>query len=271
MKEAQRVGTVNIAASTESENFARIPRQDELKLTPNAAYVHMTTNNTLFGTEWTKEPAVGDVPLVADTSSDMFSRPIDVSKYGLIYAGAQKNLGPSGVTLVIIREDLLARSSKSLHTMLNYAVHAENGSMYNTPPCFGIYLMGLVMKWALAEGGLEAIGKHNERKAAKLYAEIDRTGFYRGTAEKASRSRMNITFRLPSEELESGVREAVDRRGSRRPQGPSFGRRHARVDLQRVPGGRRRRAGLVHAGVREEERLEQDSAESGISDSGGRL
>jgi phosphoserine aminotransferase len=203
VKEASRVGHVNIAASTESENFSRIPRQDELLLTPNAAYVHMTTNNTLFGTEWAREPEVGSVPLVADTSSDMFSRPIEVSKYGLIYAGAQKNLGPSGVTLVIIREDLLARSSKTLHTMLNYAVHAENGSMYNTPPCFGIYLMGLVMKWALAQGGLKAIAETNERKAGKLYAEIDRSGFYRGTAEKGSRSRMNITFRLPSEELEN--------------------------------------------------------------------
>jgi phosphoserine aminotransferase len=210
VKEAQRVGTVNIAGTTESENFARIPRQDELKLTPGAAYVHMTTNNTLFGTEWVSEPGVGDVPLVADTSSDMFSRPIDVSKYGLIYAGAQKNLGPSGVTLVIVREDLLARSSKSLHTMLNYAVHAENGSMYNTPPCFGIYLMGLVMKWALGQGGLEAIGKQNERKAARIYAEIDRSGFYKGTAEKASRSRMNITFRLPSEDLEKAfVKEST--------------------------------------------------------------
>ena len=203
VKEAQRVGTVNIAATTEKENFARIPRQDEIKLTPGAAYVHITTNNTLFGTEWTREPQVGETPLVADTSSDMFSRPIDVAKYGLIYAGAQKNLGPSGVTLVIIREDLLARSSKSLHTMLNYAVHAENGSMYNTPPCFGIYLMGLVMKWALAQGGLAEMAKRNERKAAKLYAEIDRSGYYRGTADKASRSRMNITFRLPSEELEN--------------------------------------------------------------------
>ena len=203
VKEAQRVGTVNIAASTENENFARIPRQDEIRLTPGAAYVHITTNNTLFGTEWGREPQVGDTPLVADTSSDMFSRPIDVAKYGLIYAGAQKNLGPSGVTLVIVREDLLARSSKSLHTMLNYAVHAENGSMYNTPPCFGIYLMGLVMKWALAQGGLQEMAKRNERKAAKLYAEIDRSGFYRGTADKASRSRMNITFRLPSEELEN--------------------------------------------------------------------
>ena len=202
VKEAQRVGTVNIAASTESDNFTRIPRQDELKLTPGAAYVHFTTNNTLFGTQWKAEPTVGDAPLVADTSSDMFSRPIDVAKYGLIYAGAQKNLGPSGVTLVIVREDLLARSAKSLPTMLNYAVHAENGSMYNTPPCFGIYLMGLVMKWALGEGGLQAIARRNERKAGKLYAEIDRTGFYRGTAEKGSRSLMNVTFRLPSEDLE---------------------------------------------------------------------
>ena len=203
VKEAKRVGAVHIAGSTESENFARIPRQDELQLTADAAYVHVTTNNTLYGTQWAGEPNVGGVPLVADTSSDMFSRPIDVAKYGLIYAGAQKNLGPSGVTLVIVREDLLSRSSKSLHTMLNYATHAENGSMYNTPPCFGIYLMGLVMKWARAEGGLEAIAARNERKAAALYAEIDRTGFYRGTAETASRSRMNVTFRLPSEELEA--------------------------------------------------------------------
>jgi phosphoserine aminotransferase len=213
VKEAQRVGTVHVAASTESENFARIPRQDELSLTPGAAYVHFTTNNTLFGTEWKSEPAVGDVPLVADTSSDMFSRPIDVAKYGLIYAGAQKNLGPSGVTLVVIREDLLARSAKSLHTMLNYAVHAENGSMYNTPPCFGIYLMGLVMKWALAQGGLAAIGATNARKAAALYAEIDRTGFYRGTAAKDSRSQMNVTFRLPSEDLENAFVKAATAAG----------------------------------------------------------
>ena len=202
VKEAQRVGKINIAASTEPEHFARLPRQDELKLTPAAAYVHFTSNNTLFGTQWKTEPVVGDVPLVADTSSDMFSRPIDVAKYGLIYAGAQKNLGPSGVTLVIIRNDLLSRSDKSLPTMLNYAVHAENGSMYNTPPCFGIYLMGLVAKWAIAEGGLPAVARRNERKAAKLYAEIDRSGFYRGTAAQDSRSLMNVTFRLSNEELE---------------------------------------------------------------------
>jgi len=203
VKEAQRVGTVHVAGSTEAEQFVRVPRQDELSLTAGASYVHFTTNNTIFGTQWTAEPEVGEAPLVADTSSDMFSRPIDVSKYGLIYAGAQKNLGPSGVTLVIIREDLLARSQKSMHTMLSYATHAANQSMYNTPPCFGIYLMGLVMQWALAQGGLEAVGRVNARKAATLYAEIDRSGFYRGTAQKDSRSQMNITFRLPSEELEA--------------------------------------------------------------------
>jgi phosphoserine aminotransferase len=213
VKEAQRVGTVHIAGSTENESFARIPRQDELTLTPGAAYVHFTTNNTLYGTEWTSEPAVGDAPLVADTSSDTFSRPLDIAKYGLIYAGAQKNLGPSGVTLVIVRDDLLARSSKSLHTMLNYAVHAENGSMYNTPPCFGIYLMGLVMQWALAQGGLAAVAAVNARKAAALYAEIDRTGFYRGTAQPDSRSRMNVTFRLPSEELEDRFVKAATAAG----------------------------------------------------------
>ena len=202
LKEAQRVGTVNVAGSTEAENFSRIPRQDELKLTPDAAYVHFTSNNTLFGTQWKTEPSVGGVPLVCDTSSDMLSRPIDFVKYGLIYAGAQKNLGPSGVTLVIVREDLLARSSKTLPTMLNYGVHVENGSMYNTPNTFGIYLMGLVLKWALAQGGLAEVGKRNERKAAKLYAEIDRSGFYKGTAAKDSRSLMNVTFRLQNEDLE---------------------------------------------------------------------
>ena len=202
VKEAQRVGTVNIAGSTEAENFARIPRQNELKLTPNAAYVHFTSNNTIFGTQWRSEPEVGQVPLVCDASSDIFSRPIDFARYGLVYAGAQKNLGPSGVTLVIVREDLLGRSAKSLPTMLNYAVHAENGSMYNTPPTFGIYLMGLTAKWALAQGGLTGVAAANERKAGKLYTEIDRTGYYRGTAQEDSRSLMNVTFRLPNEDLE---------------------------------------------------------------------
>ena len=202
IKEAKKVGTVNVAASTKSENYSRIPLPSELKLTPGAAYVHMTSNNTIEGTEYKELPAIGDVPLVSDTSSDMFSHPIDVSRHALIYSGAQKNMGPAGVTVVIIRDDMLARSSKSLPTMLNYAVQAENGSMYNTPPAFAVYALGLVMKWLGAQGGLAAIAVSNERKAAKLYAEIDRTGFYRGTADKACRSLMNVTFRLASEELE---------------------------------------------------------------------
>ena len=202
VKEAKRVGGVKIAATTEAENFARVPRQEELTLDPNAAYVHYTTNNTIFGTEFQYVPAVGSVPLVTDASSDIFSRPIDVSKYALIYAGAQKNLAPAGVTLVVIREDMLKRTPSSLATMLQYGVHVENKSMYNTPPVFAIYIMRLVLAWLLKQGGLAAVEKRNARKADKLYAEIDRSGFYRGHAKNDSRSRMNVTFRLPSEELE---------------------------------------------------------------------
>lgn len=202
IKEAKKAGNVNVAASTKAENYSRVPTQSELKLTPGAAYVHMTSNNTIEGTEFKQLPDVGDVPLVSDTSSDMFSRPIDVARHGLIYSGAQKNMGPAGVTVVIVREDLLARSQKTLPTMLNYAVHAENKSLYNTPPAFAVYTTGLVMKWLIQQGGLAAIAKVNERKAAKLYSEIDRTGFYRGTAANDSRSLMNVTFRLGSEDLE---------------------------------------------------------------------
>ncbi|CAN5728507.1 3-phosphoserine/phosphohydroxythreonine transaminase [soil metagenome] len=202
VKEAKRVGGVKIAASTEAENFTRVPRQGELTLDPGADYVHYTTNNTIFGTEFHYRPETGSVPLVADTSSDMFSGPIDVSKYALIYAGAQKNLAPAGLTLVIIREDMLARTPKSLPTMLQYPVHVENGSMYNTHPVFAIYVMRLVLAWLLKQGGLAAIEKVNQRKADKLYAEIDRTEFYKGHAAPDSRSRMNVTFRLPTEELE---------------------------------------------------------------------
>ncbi|PYR26060.1 MAG: 3-phosphoserine/phosphohydroxythreonine transaminase [Acidobacteria bacterium] len=210
IKEAKRVGTVHVAATTKADSYTRVPAQSELTLTPGAAYVHMTSNNTIEGTQCRDLPDVGSVPLVSDTSSDMFSRPIDVPRHALIYAGAQKNMGPAGVTVVIIRAELLERSQKTLPTMLNYAVHAENGSLYNTPPAFAVYALGLVMKWLRAQGGLDAIARANERKAAKLYAEIDRTGFYRGTAQKNSRSLMNVTFRLPSEDLESQfVREAT--------------------------------------------------------------
>jgi phosphoserine aminotransferase len=203
VKEAQKVGMVSIAASTETEGFSRIPEQSELRLDPEACYVHFTTNNTIFGTEWAREPEVGRVPLVADASSDVFSRPIDVGKYALIYAGAQKNLGPAGVTLVILREDLLERIPKGLPTMLDYGTHTQNNSLYNTPPVFAIYVMRLVAKWLIAEGGLEEIGRRNSEKAKVLYDTLDSSGgFYRAHAKPGSRSNMNVTFRLPSEELE---------------------------------------------------------------------
>jgi phosphoserine aminotransferase len=214
VKEAKRHGKVNIAATTEAGNFVRVPDASEIVWDAHAAYAHVTSNNTIFGTQFQTMPesgpssTAGGPPLVCDASSDIFSRPIDVAKYGLIYAGAQKNLGPSGVTLVIMRKELLARAPKSLPTMLNYATHAENDSMYNTPPCFGIYILGLVAKWLKGLGGLGAIQTINERKAAKVYAEIDRSGFYRGHAEPGSRSRMNVTFRLPSEALEGEFAKA---------------------------------------------------------------
>ncbi len=203
--EARKVGMVNVAATTKADHYSRIPDARELALTPDAAYVHITSNNTIEGTQFHALPELGDRPLVNDSSSDMFSRPIDVARHGLIYAGAQKNMGPAGVTLVIIRDDLVERSAKvraTLPTMLGYAVHAENGSLYNTPPAFSIYALGLVIRWLLDQGGLPAIAARNEQKAARLYAEIDRTGFYRGTAKKVDRSRMNVTFRLATEELE---------------------------------------------------------------------
>ena len=202
VKEAKKVGAVKIAGSSEGDKFASVPKQQDLTLDPGAAYVHMTSNNTIYGTEWHWLPDTGQVPLVSDVSSDIFSRPIDVAKHALIYAGAQKNLAPAGVTLVIVRDDLLKRSPATLHTMLSYAVHAENNSLYNTPPVFAIYVMRLVLTWLLKNGGLAAVEKKNIRKADKLYAEIDRTGFYRGHARPEARSRMNVTFRLPSEELE---------------------------------------------------------------------
>jgi len=213
IKEASRVGPVNVTGSTKADNFNRIPRSSELAFTPDAAYVHITSNNTIEGTEWHSLPDTGSVPLVADASSDIFSRPIDVARYGLIYAGAQKNLGPSGVTLVIIREDLLARSRGDLPTMLSYKVQSENNSLYNTPNTFGVYILGLTMKWIRSLGGLAAVARANERKAATLYAEVDRTGFYRGTAQKESRSLMNVTFRLPSEELEKAFEKEATAAG----------------------------------------------------------
>ena len=202
IKEAKRVGAVNVAASTKAHNYSRLPSANELRLTQGAAYLHLTTNNTIEGTQWKTLPDAGEVPLVGDASSDIFHGPIDVGRFGVLYAGAQKNLGPSGVTLVIVREDLLSRSADALPTMLSYKVYADNNSLYNTPPTFGIYILGLTMKWLRSRGGLAAAAEMNERKASTLYRQIDKTGFYRGTAQRENRSLMNVTFRLQTEELE---------------------------------------------------------------------
>ena len=203
LQDAQKVGSIRVAGSTEDQDFVRVPYQDELELDPNSDYVHITGNNTIYGTEWPTEPEVAGVPLVADISSNIFSKPIDVTKYGLIYAGAQKNLGAAGVTLVVIRDDLLLRSPETLPAMLNYNTHAKASSAHNTPPVFSIYVLGLVVKWLLEQGGLEHMGQLNEDKAQLLYDELDSSEFYRGHAQPQHRSRMNVTFRLPSPELET--------------------------------------------------------------------
>lgn len=201
--EAKRVGTVNIAASAEEGKFKSIPKQEELKLDPDASYVHFTSNNTIYGTQFKNEPNVGNVPLICDASSDILHKKIDVNKYAFIYAGAQKNMGPSGVTFIILRKDLLERCQDSLPTMLNYKTHVEKDSLFNTPNVFGIYIIDLIGKWLLKNGGLGAMYKLNKEKADILYKCIDESGgYYKGHAEKDSRSLMNITFNLASEELE---------------------------------------------------------------------
>jgi len=202
LKEGKRVGAVNVAATMADGGFTRVPGPDALNLNPKATYVHFTTNETIEGVEWKHEPEVGDVPLVADASSDILSHAIPVDKYALIYSGAQKNMGPSGVTLVIIRDDLLQRIPDGLHTMLDYRTHVENKSLYNTPNTWGIYILSLVCKWVQEKGGLAAMEQENEAKAKLLYDAIDATNFYRGHADADCRSIMNVTFRLPSEELE---------------------------------------------------------------------
>jgi phosphoserine aminotransferase len=215
VKEAKVLGrTVHLAASSEATNFDRIPQPDEISYSSNPAYVHLTTNNTIYGTQWKTEPTVpAGAPLVADTSSDMYSRPIDVRKYGLIYAGAQKNLGPSGVVLVIVRKALVEAGPKTLPTMLQYRTFAADRSMYNTPPTFGIYVMGEVFKWIESQGGLAAMADRNAEKAALLYDYIDASDFFRGTVQPDSRSLMNVCFRAPTEELEGKFIAEATRRG----------------------------------------------------------
>lgn len=202
LKEAKRSGNINVAATMADGGFTRVPGNDELKLDPKAAYVHITTNETIEGVEWKKEPEVGEVPLVADASSDILSHPIPIDKYALIYAGAQKNMGPSGVTLVILCDDLLKRIPDGLDTMLDYRTHVENKSLYNTPNTWGIYIISLVCQWLKDKGGLTGMQRENETKAQLIYDAIDSTEFYRGHADPDSRSIMNVTFRLPSDELE---------------------------------------------------------------------
>ena len=203
LDEAKKLGETYEAASAKAGKFSSIPALSDLRLQADTAYLHLTSNNTIFGTQWREFPESGDVPLIADMSSDILSRPVDVSKFSMIYAGAQKNLGPAGVTLVIIKKSFLATANPQLPTMLKYGTFAKDNSLYNTPPTFGIYLMGLVLDWVKQQGGLAAVTARNEAKAALIYDAIDASnGFYKGHAVPAARSRMNITFNLPNGELE---------------------------------------------------------------------
>ena len=208
--EAQKFGNVNIAATTEQEDFSRLPSVSEFRLTKGASYVHLTSNNTVVGTQWRDIPELGDCTFVVDASSDIFSRPIDFSRFGLVYAGAQKNLGPAGVTVVIVRNDLVRPLTGLLPTLMCYETFVRSGSLYNTPPVFAIYVMALVTDWIREAGGLLEMERRNERKARALYEAVDRRSFYQGTAKVDSRSWMNITFRLPNSDLDAlFAREAL--------------------------------------------------------------
>jgi phosphoserine aminotransferase len=214
LEEAKGLGQARAAASTRADNYRRVPRPDEIDLGPSPAYVHLTSNETIHGIQWHAFPDVGARPLVADMSSDILSRPIDAGRFALIYAGAQKNLGPSGVTAVLLREAWLGKANKDVPTMLRYATHAKNNSLYNTPPTFAVYVLDLVLQWVEKGGGLEAMARRNARKAEAVYAAIDRSGgFYRGHALPESRSQMNVTFRLPTEALEKRFVEEAQAAG----------------------------------------------------------
>ncbi len=208
IKEAKTTGKVNVLVDTSAEKPARMPANDELTESEGAAYVHITSNETIQGIQW-KDFPVTKAPLVADMSSDIMSRPLDVSRFGLIYAGAQKNLGPAGVTLVIMRKDLAERAAETVPLYFRYATHLEKDSLYNTPPCFNIYILLLVTRWLKARGGLEAMARANQAKTGKLYKVLDQSSFYTPVAQEACRSLMNVTFNLPTPELEAQfVKEA---------------------------------------------------------------
>ena len=202
IKEAQSLGKISVAYSSEETNFNRVPGHDEYVVADEAEYLYFVSNNTIYGTQFPSFPDT-DKMLVSDMSSDILSRKIDVSRFGLIFAGAQKNLGPAGVTIVIIRDDLLEKHPPSIPTMLRYKTHADKGSMFNTPPCFAIYVVSEVLKWLDQMGGVAVMEKRNDEEAALLYGAIDGTSYYRGHAENSSRSRMNVSFNLPSAELEA--------------------------------------------------------------------
>ena len=202
-KECAKYGKVNVAASSEADKFTHIPDRASWKLDPGAAYVHITPNETIHGVEFQDVPDTGDVPLVADMSSNMLSRPLDVSRYGLIYGGAQKNIGPAGLTLVIVREDLIGHASSQTPGVFNYKAVSDNESMLNTPSCFAWYVSGLVFKWIQTEGGLAAIGERNRRKAALLYDYLDSQDFYSNPVARADRSWMNVPFTLAKPELDA--------------------------------------------------------------------
>lgn len=205
LEEAKIVGKPRVAITTigPDKRYTRVPKQSELQIDPKAAYVHMTTNNTLFGTQWHYEPDVGGVPLVADMSSDFIWKPFDVSKYALVYAGAQKNIGPSGLVVVVARKDFIAKGRTDIPKILRYTTHAENNSLYHTPPTFAIYLMRNILSWVKQIGGLKQIEAWNREKAETLYGALDRmSGFYKAPVEKESRSTMNVVFRLKDEALE---------------------------------------------------------------------
>lgn len=211
--EAKRFGEVQVVASAEASGFASIPDVADWQTNPDAAYLHYTPNETIGGLEFDFIPDTGSVPLVADMSSTMLSRPMDFSRFGLIYAGAQKNIGPSGLVVVIVRKDLLGKARKEAPTMLNYQVIADNGSMYNTPATYSWYLAGLVFKWLKAQGGVEVMGRINERKARKLYDFIDTSDFYANPIEPRFRSRMNVPFTLADDALNGDFLKGADARG----------------------------------------------------------
>jgi phosphoserine aminotransferase len=213
IKEAKKFGGVNVVASSEDRNFSYAPTQDQWKLDPNAAYVHYTPNETIGGVEIFWTPETGNVPLVADMSSNILSRPIDVSKYGVIYAGAQKNIGPAGLTIVIVREDLIGQVVAGTPTMFDYKTHSENDSMYNTPPTFAMYVAGLVFKLLGAQGGLTAMEKVNRDKAALLYGKLDSTGFYNSPVAMENRSLMNVPFTLKDAALDEAFLKGAKERG----------------------------------------------------------